>query len=107
MTQELIDQAIFYRIFSILAEMGLSYSISPYFDFDLQHCCKNYNSHRLYEVSALIRDDLDLDDFVADFRHFLGKYNKISSVKIDFCHLTEYPATMKNYSTIYLTVATI
>lgn len=102
-----MDRAIVYRVMSILAEMGLSRPISPYFDFDPQHCCRDYGPHRLYEFAVLVRDDLERDEFVRDFRELLNKYDNISTIKVDFYGITEYPGTLKNFSTIYLTVATV
>lgn len=47
------------------------------------------------------------DKFVKDFGEQLKAYNAVSNIKIDFYDLTEYSGTLKNYSTLYLTVTTI
>ena len=76
-------------------------------DFDPQHCCKNIGPFRLYEFAILVRDDMRRDKFVKDFGEQLKAYNAVSNIKIDFYDLTEYSGTLKNYSTLYLTVTTI
>ena len=96
-----MDKVIYHRVMSILAEMGRFRPISP------KHCCKNIGPFRLYEFAMLVRDDLERDEFVKDFREQLEVYNEVSNIKIDFYDLTEYSGTLKNYSTIYLTVTTI
>lgn len=102
-----MDQVIHHRVAMILSEMGLHSPISLIEDFDPQHCCKNIGPFRLYEFAILVRDDLERDEFVKDFREQLEAYNEVSNIKIDFYDLTEYSGTLKNYSTLYLTVTTI
>ena len=102
-----MDRVIYHRVMSILAEMGLHSPISLIEDFDPQHCCKNIGPFRLYEFAILVRDDMSRDKFVKDFGEQLKAYNAVSNIKIDFYDLTEYSGTLKNYSTLYLTVTTI
>lgn len=92
---------------AILAELGLSSPVSVVDDFDPQYSIKNYGPHRLYEFNLEIRDDLDTTDFVVDFCAAMGEYNKISTIKADFYELNEYPGSVKNWTTVYLTVATV
>lgn len=102
-----MDKVIFYRVMAILAELGLSSPISLIDDFDPEHCIKNYGPHRLYDFHLEARDDVDTTDLVADFCVAMDRYNKISPVKADFYEANEYPGPVKNWHTVYLTVATI
>lgn len=102
-----MDRVIVHRVMSILAEMGHSRPVSLVDDFDPRYCIKNYGSHRLYEFHLEIRDDVDLEDFITDFCYLMHQYNAISYVKADLYEATEYPGPVKNWSTVYLTVAAI
>lgn len=105
--KEPIDQIIFFRVYMILAEMGLNRPISVVDDFDPEFCIKQYYANRLYEFHLEIRDDEDLGGFVEDLCAELDQYNKISTVKADFVAIEDYPGSVKNWTTVYLTVATI
>ena len=102
-----MDQVIHHRVAAILTEMGLNRPVSYIEDFDPNYCCKNIGSHRLYEFHLEIRDDVDPDNFIADFCAALDEYNKTSIVKAAFYGANEYPGPVKNWTTVYLTVAAI
>lgn len=102
-----MDLVIYHRVMSILAEMGLFSPISLIDDFDPVFSIKNYGPHRLYEFHLEIRDDVDLGKFVEDLCAELDQYNKISTVKADFVAIEDYPGIAANWTTVYLTVATI
>lgn len=102
-----MDRVIYYRVMSILAEMGLNLPICAVDDFDRQYCIKNFGPHRLYEFHLEIRSDVDTTDFAADLCAVLDEYNKISTIKADFVSISEYPGPAKNWSTVYLTVANL
>ena len=102
-----VDLIIQYRIFAILSEMGQKWPISLYFDFDPERCIKKYGFHHIYEFSILVRDDLDADKFIREFRSAMEKQNKISAIKSELYGVEEYPAHIKNYSTLYISVTNV
>lgn len=102
-----MDLVIYHRVLALLAEMGLFSPISIIDDFDPVFSIKNYGPHRLYEFHLEIRDDEDIANLAADFCVALENHNKISNIKVDFYEANAYPGPVKNWTTVYLTVATI
>lgn len=102
-----MDLVIYHRVMAILAEMGLSSPISLIDDFDPQYSIKNHGPHRLFDFHLEIRDDVDPHEFVSSFRAAMATHNSISIVKADFYEANDYPAPVKNWRTVYLTIATI
>lgn len=103
-----MDLVIFYRVMSILAELGLNLPVSVVDDFDANFCIRDIGPHRLYSDFHLeVRDDVDTTDLAVAFSESMAAYNKISSVKADFYELNEYPGSAPNWHTVYLTVTTI
>ena len=102
-----MDQVIRYRVMAIISEMGISSPISLIDDFDERFSIKNFGEFRLYEFHLEIRDDVDIDDFEVAFSEILADYNEISSIKIAYIQVNRYPGPVKNWSTVYLTVAVI
>lgn len=102
-----MDQVIQYRVMAIISEMGLHGPISLIENFDPKFSIKNCGPHRLYEFCLSVRDDVDPSEFIANFCNAMDKYNKSSPVKAAFYEANEYPGPEKNWSTVYLTVATI
>lgn len=102
-----MNGVLYHRVMSVLVEMGQKWPVSPIEDFDPQYCTHQIGEHLLYDFHLEIRDDVDIADFVVDFCAAMSAYNKISSVKADFYEANEYPGPVKNWHTVYLTVATI
>lgn len=102
-----MDQVIRHRVAMILAEMGLHSPISLIEDFAPQYSIKNCGPFRLYEFHLEIRDDVDLHEFITIFRAAMETHNGNSSIKANFYDVMDYPGPVKNWSTVYLTVATI
>lgn len=102
-----MDQVIQHRVMSMLAEMGLSSPISLIDDFDQRFSIRNFGEFRLYEFHLEIRDDVDIDNFEVTFSEILADYNEISSIKIAYIQVNRYPGPVKNWTTVYLTVAAI
>mgnify|MGYP000409047003 CR=1 FL=1 len=102
-----MDQIIYHRIMSILMEIGLFSPISPLDEFDADYCCQNIGPFRLYEFAILMRDDVDEIDLITNFCDALHRQNEISTVKVEFYDIKDYPAPMKNFSMMYLTVTTV
>lgn len=106
--QHILDMAIYYRVRMILAELELIYPVSVVDDYDPDYSTRDIGPHRLYRDFHLeARDDVDTTDLVANFCVAMDRYNKISPVKADFYEANEYPGPVKNWHTVYLTVATI
>lgn len=102
-----MDQVIRHRVAMILAEMGLKRPISLIEDFDPDFSIKNCGPFRLFEFHLEIRDDVDPHEFITAFRAAMEAHNRSSSIRADFHDATDYPGPVKNWSTVYLTVATI
>lgn len=102
-----MDQVVIHRIAAILSEMGLQQPISFLEDFDPAYCIRDFGEHRLFEFHLEVRDDVDPDDFITDFRTAMQRYNEASKVKTDFYGIEEYPGPVKNWHTAYLTVTTV
>lgn len=59
--------------------------------------------HTLYTFSVLLRDDEDFP--VEQFRDILAQYAAISpKIKPQFLGIEEYPAQMRNFSLVYVSV---
>ena len=102
-----MDQVIQHRVMSIIAEMGLQSPISLVEDFNPDFSIKNIGPHRLYEFHLEIRDDVDPDEFITAFCAAINECNNRSNIKAAFYGANEYPGPVKNWTTVYLTVAAI
>lgn len=102
-----MDLVIFYRVMSILAELGLNLPVSVVDDYDPDYSTRDFGPHRTYDFHLEVRDDVDTTDLAVAFSESMAAYNKISSVKADFYEANEYPGPVKNWHTVYLTVTTI
>ena len=102
-----MDLVIFYRVMAILAELGLIYPVSVVDDYDPRGSTRDFGPHRTYDFHLEVHDDVDPHNFIADFCAALDEYNKTSIVKAAFYGANAYPGPVKNWTTVYLTVATI
>lgn len=102
-----MDDVIFHRVAMILAEMGLHDPICLVDDFDPDSCTRNVNESRLYEFHLEIRDDVDTTEFAREFSRCLELHNKISSINASLYEALEYPGTMRNWHTVYVTVIAV
>lgn len=102
-----MDRVVQYRVSSIILGMGLHSPVSLVDDFDPDYSIKNIGPIREYNFHLEIRDDYDSMDFMMEFCSILEQENKINNIKIDAVEINEYPGSVKNYHTAYLTVAVI
>lgn len=102
-----MDRVIYYRVMSILAEMGRLSPICAVDDFDPQDCIRNSGPYRFYDFHLEVRADIDLSELAVKFCDALEAHNRISVIKADFVELQAYPGRIKNSQSVYLTVATI
>ena len=85
-----------------LALMNLGFEIQ---DQDLSEpgYLRYDGEHTLYTFSVLLRDDEDFP--VEQFRDILAQYAAISpQIKPQFWGIEEYPAQMRNFSLVYVSI---